>query len=203
MELLIINALGLDPTMPLKKAIRGLPGYNIKELIYSLVSTASITEAATLLGYTDNPIKQSIKQILQPLFPNRGTFSTKGNSSHTSWRLTLLAVIKHKYCSSCSIVKPFSGFHINKNISDGIESECASCKNFRNTLDREYIAKRTPAWSELLEISIFYNKCPDNYHVDHIIPLRGTSVSGLHVLSNLQYLSAKDNMSKGNRYIQE
>lgn len=203
MELLITNALGLDPDMPLKRAIRGLPGYNIRELIFALITTASIIEAATLLGYTDNPIKQSIKLILKPLFPNRGNFSTKGNSSHTSWRLTLLAVIKHKYCNSCSVIKPFSGFHTNKNISDCVESECASCKNFRNTIDKVHIAKRTPAWSELLEIASFYDNCPSNYHVDHIIPLRGTNVSGLHVLSNLQYLTAKENMSKGNKYIQE
>ena len=50
---------------------------------------------------------------------------------------------------------------------------------------------RTPIWitsAELLLIEEFYNNCPIGYHVDHIYPLQGKEISGLHVLSNLQYL---------------
>lgn len=68
-------------------------------------------------------------------------------------------------------------------------------------------AKRTPSWSNLDEIQEFYKlsaeltertKIP--HHVDHIIPLRGELVSGLHVPNNLQVIPAYDNISKKNKF---
>lgn len=59
---------------------------------------------------------------------------------------------------------------------------------------------RTPVWANLDTIREFYMCCPDGYQVDHVIPLQGKLVSGLHVPENLQYLTKSENCKKNNKF---
>lgn len=59
---------------------------------------------------------------------------------------------------------------------------------------------RTPPWADLPAIKLFYCGCPADHHVDHVIPLKGKTVSGLHVETNLQYLPAAENIRKRNSF---
>ena len=71
------------------------------------------------------------------------------------------------------------------------------------TLNRKkYIIQRTPKWANLEKIKEFYKNRKKGYHVDHIIPLQGENVCGFHVENNLQYLTAKQNIAKGNKYFE-
>lgn len=65
---------------------------------------------------------------------------------------------------------------------------------------------RTPPWADLSAIRAIYAERERieaatgiPHHVDHIIPLRGTHVSGLHIAANLRVIPAAENLAKGNR----
>jgi hypothetical protein len=54
---------------------------------------------------------------------------------------------------------------------------------------RNYQARKRqamPVWANLEEIYRIYEGCPEGYEVDHIIPIQGKNVCGLHVPANLQ-----------------
>jgi hypothetical protein len=80
-----------------------------------------------------------------------------------------------------------------------------------NTANRDALKKkRKPKWltvEHLNQIGQFYADAAYLtaytkvvFQVDHIIPILGKNVSGLHVPWNLQLLTAKENASKGNRH---
>lgn len=82
-------------------------------------------------------------------------------------------------------------------------------RNALNAKRRALKLKATPSWlskDELTEIEKFYTHAKylqlltnQEYHVDHIVPLQGETVCGLHVPWNLQVILAKDNLSKSNK----
>jgi hypothetical protein len=86
--------------------------------------------------------------------------------------------------------------------SNGVRRRMAVMQRER---DRAYkrvqsVKQRTPAWADRKAIKDFYRNCPPGMTVDHIIPLNGKLVSGLHMVGNLQYLSHSENSCKGNRF---
>ena len=82
--------------------------------------------------------------------------------------------------------------------------------NFLCSMRKKVVKQRTPIWLspfDRLKIKCYYsvaamlarnNKEP--WHVDHIIPLQGKLVSGLHVPNNLQFLRGVDNVRKKNKF---
>lgn len=64
-----------------------------------------------------------------------------------------------------------------------------------------HIKQANPNWANLEKIKQIYKEAQEKgLEVDHIIPLRGKYISGLHVEGNLQLVSKHINCVKGNRY---
>ena len=132
----------------------------------------------------------------------------------------------YKTCSKCKQEKPLDRFSPRNNRKSGYASHCKDCYNeYHRThtatrsvrQKKSYYAnrhkyhsggrrkdlvhkKQLPDWNDRLVMNMIYEDAPEGHHVDHIVPLRGKLVTGLHVHYNLQYLPAFDNMSKGNRF---
>jgi 5-methylcytosine-specific restriction endonuclease McrA len=81
--------------------------------------------------------------------------------------------------------------------------------NWRHQAAKRHACKlqRTPPWADMRAIRALHAEAQRltmetviSHHVDHIIPLRGRLVSGLHVHNNLQILTGSENSSKWNRF---
>lgn len=74
-------------------------------------------------------------------------------------------------------------------------------KAYSESMRRASKKNATPNWltpDQLKQIKDIYINCPKGWNVDHIIPLQGKNVCGLHVPWNLRYLPASTNFSKKN-----
>jgi 5-methylcytosine-specific restriction endonuclease McrA len=85
------------------------------------------------------------------------------------------------------------------------ENKAAYVANARNREAGKLLA--TPAWADLDKIKEFYVEAARLtaetgvvHVVDHIVPLRGKRVSGLHTHHNLQVITALENKMKSNRF---
>lgn len=64
-------------------------------------------------------------------------------------------------------------------------------------------SQAVPKWLSKEQVNLMtkiYENCPTGSEVDHIVPIQGKNVRGLHVPWNLQYLTKEENRKKSNKY---
>ena len=188
------------------------------DLILAILNNRSLEKAAIELGSSTRTLERVTKGVFHPLL---GITSSNG----TSWKFILLELIDIRQCYKCNKYKNISTeyYRFTEKLRECTECSKELSKKNRNPIKQkeysknhyilhksDYLARNTfrkakklnatPNWVDKEKIKIIYKECPKGYHVDHIIPLQGVLVSGLHIPENLQYLSASVNIAKKNKF---
>ncbi len=138
------------------------------------------------------------------------------NMPYNEW---FLRTYGYKYCNHCKVVKALALFSSNVSRADKLSDHCSECKSIQqksyrkanphianaNTAKRRaYMKQALPinqSKQDIIKIKDIYAQAKlleqetgIKYHVDHIIPI---SKGGMHIPSNLQILTATENLKKG------
>lgn len=217
----ICHNFGKLPEDTAKRKFGSLPVYTYRDVLSRILegNNSSITEVFPEMS------RPTIVNMLKVCFPGK----VKEHSGQ-DWYVYLLDTLNLKRCSKCTNILDKTNFYVAVNKHAGLRNMCITCDNTANKLHRDlnkehykkthhqhyvdnkqaYVAKTAKrravklnalvSWANTREIATIYLHCPEGYHVDHIIPLQGDLVCGLHCEHNLQYLTAVDNISKGNKF---
>lgn len=195
--LALLDFFSLKEETVLKVKTKKFPGITAGSLFKAILLTNSIQEAAILLKCSSRTIQRCFRELFPP-------DSLRGGKQ----KQYLLQKINLKYCNNCNKIFSSELFHTGK-------SKCKICtaevykEYYINNKDdiinkvadrRALLISRIPIWANKEKIKQIYDSCPKNYHVDHIVPLQGNLVSGLHVENNLQYLPKEENLRKSNKW---
>jgi len=123
------------------------------------------------------------------------------NEARKAWRESnkeRLALYWKNYHAEKPHIRRMSSLKYYYNNKDKVSAQ--------NRLHQKQVKVATPAWYNSFSVRVKYKERDTMskvtgivHHVDHIIPLQGENVCGLHVHNNLRVIPARDNLRKSNK----
>jgi len=221
LTVLILDHFNWEYDTSIGSKYKNSPTIILGDLILAILVCNSLPKACEYLNIGYKATNNAVQKVFVPIFG-------KINGGNETWAFKLLNSIAYKKCPHCNKYLQYSNFGIDNHSSTGRHNSCSSCRSLQNAINykkdnvqeahkrsqekhyydilarnAEYRAERsyrTVKWADRDKIKEVYANCPDGLQVDHIIPLKGELVSGLHVDSNLQYLTLEENLKKSNKY---
>jgi len=157
---------------------------DVSELRY-----VTITRFAQIAGYTEKAVRRKIESGVWP----KGEFWVKAPDGR---------ILIDAYVAMDHLNEERSALEISLHNATAI---ARSREHSRIRASRKREAK--PSWVDQEEIDVVYREAASvardtgvPHDVDHVVPLRGRNVSGLHVPWNLRVIPASENRAKGNKW---
>lgn len=152
----------------------------------------------------EKPIEEFYKQTTRGIYGVRGTCKLCDNQKKKSYRESIGALL---------LIRKRAEYSRNKiarlKQKRKYRQENKGLINALVTARKKVVKQRIPSWvdaeekwliKEVYQLASFRSSVLGfPWHVDHVIPLQGTTVSGLHTLSNLQVIPAVENIKKRNK----
>lgn len=152
------------------------------------------------------PVSEFYKQTTRGMYGVRGTCKKCDNAKKAKYRKQLGAVLTQRKKEEYERNK---ATHL-KNKRDYRQNNKGKI-NALVAARKKVVKQRTPKWitdddrwmmEQAYELAALRTKMFGfAWHVDHILPLQGKTVSGLHVPTNLQVLPGVDNIRKRNTVV--
>lgn len=106
-------------------------------------------------------------------------------------------IVPYGCCHPCQKMCSRRWAHANLNVGAAYSAKKRVVKRNATVFPEYDVAIRTVYFGR----DMMKDLTGQEYHVDHVIPLQGKNVCGLHIPYNLKVIPANDNLKKSNKFI--